>query len=88
MPRPGVAEADVEGFNHLKASEGQPQDERWPLGGEKKKEEGLELNPAIPPFLLLLLPPSSPLFPQRHCLSSHLHSDRAVQTEPVMVCMS
>lgn len=41
------AEADVEGFTHLKALEGQPQDERWPVGG---KEEGLGLNPAIPPF--------------------------------------
>lgn len=27
------AEADVEGFAHLKALEGQSQDERWPLGG-------------------------------------------------------
>lgn len=25
------AEADVEGFTHLKALEGQPQDERWLL---------------------------------------------------------
>lgn len=50
VPRPGVAEADVEGFNHLKASEGQPQDERWPLGGKKKKKRrgwGLIL-PSLP----------------------------------------
>lgn len=34
------AEADVEGLTHLKALERQPQDERWPLGGEKKGGAG------------------------------------------------
>lgn len=33
------AEADVEGFTHLKALEGQPQDERWPLGGREREGE-------------------------------------------------
>lgn len=37
------AEADVEGFTHLKALEGQSQDERWPLGGREGEveEEGM-----------------------------------------------
>lgn len=80
------AEADVEGITHLKALEGQPQDERWPLGS---REGGLGLNPAIPSFSLPPPPPlslpSPPLTLLWYCLSSHLNSDCAVQTEPVMV---
>lgn len=34
------AEADVDGFTHLKALVGQPQDERWPLGGKKEGGAG------------------------------------------------
>lgn len=50
------AEADVDGFTHLKALVGQPQDERWPLGGKKRRGWGLIL-----PSLLLLLSPPFPL---------------------------
>lgn len=54
-------EADVEGFTHLKALERQPQDERWPLGGEKRRGRGLILLPS-PPSLPLPPPiPSRPL---------------------------
>lgn len=51
------AEADVEGFTHLKALEGQPQDERWLLGG---REGGWGL---ILPSL-----PSPPPLPSPHSL--------------------
>lgn len=74
------AEADVEGFTHLKALEGQPQDERWPLGG---KEEGLGLNPTIP--LSLPSPPPIPSLslPSLFSAIASLHI-----STPVMVCMS
>lgn len=52
------AEADVEGFTHLKALEGRPRDERWLLGG---REGGLGLNPSIPPFSSSSPLPSPPL---------------------------
>lgn len=53
------AEADVEGFTHLKALEGQPQDERWLLRGSGGGVG--EFNPSIPPFLSSSALPSPPL---------------------------
>lgn len=51
------AEADVEGFTHLKALEGRPQDERCPLGG-REGGWGLILPslPSPPPLPSLPLP--------------------------------
>lgn len=55
------AEADVEGFTHLKALERQPQDERWPLGGENRRGWGLILP--SPPLPYLSPPPPIPSRP-------------------------
>lgn len=72
------AEADVEGFTHFKALGRQPQDERW------RKKEGLGLNPATPPPLLLSPPFHSPLsLALLPLLTSQLGLCRA--TEPVVV---
>lgn len=79
------AEADVEGFTHLKALERQPQDERWPLGGENRRGWGLILLPSPTSLLLLPSPPvHSPLsLAPLPLLTSQLGLCRA--TEPAVV---